>query len=143
MISGIRTSLSLWLASMFITVICVGNSGSIQQSIYIEGHVLTENLQPIPNVSVVLKQNQKIKTKTDADGHIALSINSEPNTLVFTNTRYYLCETTVNIHQYIDKRHYDNYLEEKRNELQEVIVYHHTLPSSQLIEKIKMGHTQT
>ncbi|MBD1431375.1 TonB-dependent receptor [Sphingobacterium sp. DN00404] len=142
MISGIRTSLSLWLASMFITVICVGNSGSIQQSIYIEGHVLTENLQPIPNVSVVLKQNQKIKTKTDADGHFALAVISGQNTLVFTHTSYDLFETTVNIHHDIDKRHYNIYLKEKRIELQEVIVSHHTLSSNQPIEKIKMEHKQ-
>lgn len=119
-----------------------GNEPTIsQQQFLIEGRVLTEDEQPIVNVSVALKSTNKSTTTTDANGYFKLASSEGMHILVFSHMSYEVFEATVSITENESNRHYyEIYLKEKRIELREVAITGQSLSSTPSLETIKLQH---
>lgn len=124
--------------------IVFGNISISQQQFLIEGKVLTNDKEPIPNVSIILKTDHKISTKTDAQGSFKLSLPEGSHTLVFSHQSYQSFEGIFRIAGNESNKHsYDIYLKEKRIEIQEVdIKGQKVLSAAPSLKTIKLEHKQ-
>ncbi|HMR18784.1 MAG TPA: carboxypeptidase-like regulatory domain-containing protein, partial [Sphingobacterium sp.] len=137
---GTRQSCLLLWGNIMMIVTCYGLPVNLQESTVIKGYVLTENRQPIENVSVKLASNRYTKTQTDQKGYFKLSVVEGQNMLLFTHTGYTDFEVTISVHRDSPQPYYEIYLREKRIELKEITVSGQALSTASTLETIKLQH---
>lgn len=116
-ISGIQSRLIIKFSILFMVLVIMGASTSIQAQDLVTGEVLdAETGETLPGVSISIKDSNR-GTSTDKDGQFSIRLESTSATLVFSFIGFQTKEVSVIQGDNITVR-----LEQSINELQDVVV---------------------
>jgi len=128
------------LANVF-AVIGFGQVVGYRPDFLIEGQVLSKEGEPIPNVSLTLKDYGNLITNTDGNGYFSMVTPAGEHILVCSHMSYEPFEVAVSIAQNDSKKqYYIIYLNEKQIALREVTVSGKILTAAASLKTIKTQH---